>query len=359
MPGDPRYYVVGPPRNGQPEYLYQIAAQTLGDGNRFREIFELNRGRGQPDGGRLTDPLALRPGWILELPAGARGPGVRSGIPPFPAGPSSPPARSAAGAGQAGGHAPYLLGAAGLVLMALLLAAALRLLRPRWRSRPESAAFTTVPIQPRSAAPGPSPAPVPVLFPAAPALPRHGRVAVSLTSLDDDADLIHVRLLVPAAEDAAIPYGWLDAHEAPAGRLPLILGRQGPWRFWLDVAAAPDLFTVTGSPMAARRQTVGIVRRLLAAGAAVTVVGDVLGPQIPPGCRQIDDLPAVEGFGPSSEPGVIVSGPLRDAQLTAARALTGRTASRVVPMLVGDVLRARWSMLATVEGDRPSTVPVP
>ncbi|TBL44529.1 hypothetical protein EYA84_01650, partial [Verrucosispora sp. SN26_14.1] len=74
-----RYYVVGATDQGAPEFLYQIAARTLGDGNRFREIFDLNRDRLQPDGARLTDPLVLREGWLLELPADADGPGVTVG----------------------------------------------------------------------------------------------------------------------------------------------------------------------------------------------------------------------------------------------------------------------------------------
>src|SRR4051794_33728125 len=74
-----KYYLVGTPLNGQREYLYEIAAKTLGGGKRAQEIFELNKDRVQPDGGRLTDPLELHTGWILILPADADGPGVRTG----------------------------------------------------------------------------------------------------------------------------------------------------------------------------------------------------------------------------------------------------------------------------------------
>ncbi|WP_428964152.1 hypothetical protein [Micromonospora fluostatini] len=78
-----RYYVVGPPVDGQREYLYAIALRTLGNGNRFREIVQLNEGRAQPDGETFTDGLTLRPGWLLVLPRDARGQGVRIG--PLPA----------------------------------------------------------------------------------------------------------------------------------------------------------------------------------------------------------------------------------------------------------------------------------
>ena len=61
------HYVVGSEVDGRQEYLYDIAVRVLGDGNRYREIFDLNRDRVQPDGGRLTDPTRLRAGWILSL----------------------------------------------------------------------------------------------------------------------------------------------------------------------------------------------------------------------------------------------------------------------------------------------------
>src|SRR5690606_12105654 len=44
----------------------------LGDPLRWPEIFELNEGRPQPDGGCLTDAGQLAPGWRLLLPADAR-----------------------------------------------------------------------------------------------------------------------------------------------------------------------------------------------------------------------------------------------------------------------------------------------
>ncbi|BCB86514.1 hypothetical protein Psuf_038270 [Phytohabitans suffuscus] len=43
-----KYYIVGSPVDGQREYLYSIAVRTLGNGNRFREIIELNRGGSSP-----------------------------------------------------------------------------------------------------------------------------------------------------------------------------------------------------------------------------------------------------------------------------------------------------------------------
>jgi hypothetical protein len=59
--------------------LYSIAAATLGNGSLFMEIFNLNKGRLQPNGQRLEDPHSVEPGWILLLPPGASGPGVHLG----------------------------------------------------------------------------------------------------------------------------------------------------------------------------------------------------------------------------------------------------------------------------------------
>jgi nucleoid-associated protein YgaU len=49
--------------------LYGIAQRELGDGSRYDEIFQINRGRPQTVGGTLTNPSVLRVGWVLELPA--------------------------------------------------------------------------------------------------------------------------------------------------------------------------------------------------------------------------------------------------------------------------------------------------
>ncbi|MET8524154.1 hypothetical protein [Micromonospora sp. NPDC005172] len=138
-----KFYVVGDPVDGRREFLFAIAAQTLGDGKRYREIFELNRGRAQPDGRVMDDPTVLEPGWILLLPADARGPGVRTGPLPSVAPASTPPSPAApdssADAGprtDEGGMSPILL----VTLTALLLAAlAVPLLVLRTRGAPTSA----------------------------------------------------------------------------------------------------------------------------------------------------------------------------------------------------------------------------
>lgn len=53
--------------------LWDLAERHLGDPFRWRELFELNRGRPQPDGSSLRNPDLLRRGWTLRFPADATG----------------------------------------------------------------------------------------------------------------------------------------------------------------------------------------------------------------------------------------------------------------------------------------------
>ena len=71
--GDKKVYVVQPPQGRHHESLWEIAERHLGDGRRYREIFELNHGKQQPDGDRLSLASLIRPGWVLDMPADAVG----------------------------------------------------------------------------------------------------------------------------------------------------------------------------------------------------------------------------------------------------------------------------------------------
>jgi hypothetical protein len=68
---------VNVPEGRHHDTLWGIAGRTLGDPLRYKEIYELNKDRVQPDGSRLTDADLIRPGWQLILPADAHGPDVR------------------------------------------------------------------------------------------------------------------------------------------------------------------------------------------------------------------------------------------------------------------------------------------
>ncbi|MFI7609288.1 hypothetical protein ACIBTV_29830 [Micromonospora sp. NPDC049366] len=415
--GQTRYYVVAAPRDGQREYLYQIAVQTLGDGNRYREIFELNRGRPQPDGGRLTDPLAaLQPGWVLELPADADGEAVRVGPLPMP---SAAPSAGPTTVGNGTSATPYLVGG-GLLVVAVLLAAGLWLHRTRRRTHkpapaPGLAAETsskvdsapaepatvptetvavpaetvavpaetvavpaetvavpaetvTVPAEPvvvraeAAAAPAETvaapvetvvdPAGTRQVVPAQPvaAMGESGRVIVVLDSLaGDPPDRLDVRLIGVAAGAArGVPCAWVRDESLADATLPFVLGRQGGRRFVADLAATPDILTITGTPTAARRQARAMAEQLRAAGLAVTVVGDLLGADLPHGCRRLATFPTAEPeIAALAGPGVILSGGLSGVELTTARGLAARTGRHVVPVLVGEVMRTRWSVRAT------------
>jgi hypothetical protein len=72
-----KFYVVQPPEGRYHESLWEIAQNHLGDGRRYREIFELNSGHLQPDGSKLTIASLIRPGWILRMPRDAYGPGIK------------------------------------------------------------------------------------------------------------------------------------------------------------------------------------------------------------------------------------------------------------------------------------------
>ncbi len=82
--------------------LSSIAARELGDAGRWPQIWDLNRGRTQPDGRDFTDPDRIWPGWTLTLPGSLTG---GSPVPPVgrrSAGGSHPDAPP--GAGTAPGH---------------------------------------------------------------------------------------------------------------------------------------------------------------------------------------------------------------------------------------------------------------
>ncbi|MFI5837362.1 S8 family serine peptidase [Micromonospora sp. NPDC051300] len=89
-----KYYQVTARYQGQPENLTEIARRFLGSGERSAEIYQLNTGRVQPDGARLTDPAVLRAGWYLVLPWDAAGEGVEYGQLPAPRRPSARPTPS-------------------------------------------------------------------------------------------------------------------------------------------------------------------------------------------------------------------------------------------------------------------------
>ncbi|HWS35967.1 MAG TPA: S8 family serine peptidase, partial [Actinoplanes sp.] len=89
------YYTVNTAYQGKPENLSEIASRFLGGADRAIEIYNLNVGRKQADGGSLTDANKLAPGWRLVLPYDAVGAGVQYGPLPTTAAASAKPGASA------------------------------------------------------------------------------------------------------------------------------------------------------------------------------------------------------------------------------------------------------------------------
>ena len=73
-PAHPESVIVLAPQNGVHDSLWRIAARTLGDGARWPEIFDLNKGKPQPNGHTFTRPSLIFPGQELALPRDATPP---------------------------------------------------------------------------------------------------------------------------------------------------------------------------------------------------------------------------------------------------------------------------------------------
>ncbi len=62
---------------GGPGTFWDLAETHLGDGARWHELWDMNRGRHQADGSVMRSPNLLRPGWTVLLPAAGNLPGHR------------------------------------------------------------------------------------------------------------------------------------------------------------------------------------------------------------------------------------------------------------------------------------------
>jgi hypothetical protein len=159
-----KYFIVAAPTHGAKEFLFEIAASTLGRGSLANEIFNLNKGRLQPDGGRLENPTVIRPGWILVLPSSAHGPGVHFGllpvVKPVPSpspSPSKPPRpapvrhRHATTPPARPGQRVMVAWIGGALVVALLPVIGLLLMR---RRKSRNRAHRPDPVRPSEGAPG-------------------------------------------------------------------------------------------------------------------------------------------------------------------------------------------------------------
>lgn len=141
---DPKWYEVRAEYQGEPEYLYEIADRFLGDGDRFTEIYELNKGRTQPDGLVVDNPEVIEPGWILLLPPDAEGDGVQTGPLPVastPAPSSAPASAPPPVAAPATEERPIGLIIGGVLIVAAAVVVLVLLLRRRKRPAPKPPVF--------------------------------------------------------------------------------------------------------------------------------------------------------------------------------------------------------------------------
>ncbi|QCC77913.1 bacterial transcriptional activator domain-containing protein [Nocardioides daphniae] len=122
--------IVQPPDGAYHDNLWDIAERTMGDGRRWKEIYELNKGRKQPDGQQLVLGRLIQPGWVLIMPEDAKNvtrvqaaveaPPATTPASPVEQGPAAP-----ADEGASVSEAPLTPMASGGLLAAALLGALL------------------------------------------------------------------------------------------------------------------------------------------------------------------------------------------------------------------------------------------
>ncbi|WP_432827584.1 hypothetical protein [Dactylosporangium sp. CA-092794] len=400
--GTVKFYVVQTSVGGQPEYLFAIATRLLGDGRRAGEIFELNKGRRQPDGAALVDPAVLHAGWILRLPDDAKGDGVLLGPLPSadaastPAAGGTPPARPAESGAAAAVRAISLAGVVGLMLAAIV--ALRRGRRIRLRRRPRRPPNRT-PVRAAAGPAGPKPVgadrpareepaqparedliqpvreeparelvPIPVPAPALAAAPV-ARPTPAGTLVDDrpagfnpddqivdvvvatrsGADRATVRLAGARAPGTEPAWVWLAADAAlPACPTSVPVGTGEAGTLCVDLARAPDVLTVTGDAGAGRRLAADLAGQLAGRGVRVAAVGPVLGAPVA-GAEALGSLAeaeaAVEAEADPAGPAWVVFCPPGEDPALVLR-LSARHAPRTVVVFVGHARSSRWSFEA-------------
>ncbi|MGJ9414310.1 BTAD domain-containing putative transcriptional regulator [Aeromicrobium sp. CF4.19] len=116
--GATTYYDVKPPNGRHYDTLWDIADRYLGNGLRYKEIWQLNEGVTQPDGRVMTNADLIHPGWVMKMPEDASGPGLKvvEHAPPATADESDAGASSAPGPEAAADAVPASQGGAASVV---------------------------------------------------------------------------------------------------------------------------------------------------------------------------------------------------------------------------------------------------
>ena len=280
--------------------LWDLARTYLGSGERWHQIYDLNRGRPQPGGGTLTDPARIYPGWDLLIPAaGPHPPHGRPNPPgagrparhprtPAPAAAGSPgparsphPARSTPATGRPGArqHVPppgVRLPSGALIGLgtAVVVSTAVALARIHRRRRYRPGTVLTSSLEP--AAPPP---PVISALDRAARTPATGTPPADGTGPDATEPDLDLDLYEPyeqpfpgprepgrpplpprPASRPRQPPGQQGAVPAPPGPVPI--GIRGGQEITADPAALGGLgLTGPGAPAAARAILAGLLAR--------------------------------------------------------------------------------------------------
>ncbi|WP_082772054.1 hypothetical protein [Actinoplanes sp. TFC3] len=388
-PGDPvKWYRVRDNYQGEPEFLYEIAERFLGNGDRLTEIFTLNKGRVQPDGAALTVPDEIEAGWILQLPSDASGDGVEAGplptaVPPVAASAGVPGAGPSTGtasgedqaAKDAGGSplVPVLLGVAGLVVIAGIVAAVV--LTRRRRATPVSATG----LIPRQRTGPPA-----HLFDTAASwtIDRALRVLVTSSAeaappiygISVDEARIKLRLVTPGNE---VPEPWEAQDEgrlwvaslrdlqalpadpgvaAPCPRL-VTLGSLYGTRELVDIGQAPGIIAVQGDPAAGRSLAASWALELTTSpwSEEVRVIAGGLSTVVAPGAHvksleTVDEALAAAGTDPAGVGVVMLAAPPAEHDLERVRALVTRDDAAWAVVVLGHTSQDRWRFLLQADG---------
>ncbi|GAA0361882.1 hypothetical protein GCM10009541_00200 [Micromonospora gifhornensis] len=374
-PSVPYWVVPGQPGAESELTLPGVADRVLGDSRRWPEIFELNQGRTQPDGGTLTDPAQpIRAGWVFVLPEGATSGEIRVGPPPSATpdlgqqpeappvdqpeqGPAAAPPAPPDGGGGTFGLRPVavtLLGI-GAVVLAVVVPVLIRLVRRRRAAEPPRPAPGSRQALDRALRQIAAPASQPPVYAAM-----------------VGADRVSLRL-APALPDPPPPWrarqqgaiweapSWdLDQQvTADGGGLPMLatVGTVGGELTVVNLGRAPGIVALTGEPTAAYRLA-GAFLDEISRYAATSVTISVVGPPPPPwpvpervrvvvDLRSVlmlpgDDAQDAHGSSALRDHLVVVTAPLPPEELERLGALAAASDGTAAVVVVGDAPNTVW-----------------
>jgi hypothetical protein len=157
--------------------------------------------------------------------------------------------------------------------------------------------------------------------------------------------------LVGSRDPLGRPYRWTNRPQPGPDQAGawVCVGRDDRGYLFVDLAATPDLVTITGDPEARTRLGASFAEQIVRNGpdeADVSIVGDVVDPTALDGRgRFAADLAEFLSTGAQrvGRLTVVICTVASDAELDVLRELVRRTDHRLVAVVVGDLPPARWS----------------